>query len=112
MQEFLELPGQQSSGHEAQGLSYRRSSHERARPASRNLGGHDVSLGHARTHHGSTTLRAGATRAFVLQHWSWTEDYPDFPDDMVLVSEDRYHHFDVRGITWQPGFTMTYRRVG
>jgi hypothetical protein len=98
--------------------------------------------------------------AFVLQHWNWTEDYPDFPDAMALVSEDRYHHFDVRGITrvfdfeiddagwsmirldedfsqrfiasfhgpdamestgevlhdngitWQPGFTMAYGRLG
>jgi hypothetical protein len=98
--------------------------------------------------------------AFVLQHWTWTDDYPDFPDAMALISEDRYHHFDDRGITrvfdfevddagcsmirldedfsqrstasfrgpdamestgevshdngitWQPDFTMIYRRVG
>ena len=35
--------------------------------------------------------------AFVLQHW--TCDHPDFPDAMALISEDRYHHFDVCGIT-------------
>jgi hypothetical protein len=35
--------------------------------------------------------------AFVLQHW--TCDHPDFPDAMALISEDRYHYFDVRGIT-------------
>jgi hypothetical protein len=95
--------------------------------------------------------------AFVLQHWMYY--HPDFPDAMVLLSNDRYHYFDVRGITrvfdfevdeagwsmirldedfsqrstarfrgpdamestgevshdngvtWQPDFTMTYRRV-
>jgi len=35
--------------------------------------------------------------AFVLQHWTY--DRPDFPDAMALISEDRYHYFDVRGIT-------------
>jgi len=35
--------------------------------------------------------------AFVLQHWMY--DHPDFPDAMALLSEDRYHYFDVRGIT-------------
>ena len=35
--------------------------------------------------------------AFVLQQWTY--DHPDFPDAMALISEDRYHHFDVRGIT-------------
>jgi hypothetical protein len=35
--------------------------------------------------------------AFVLQHW--TCDHPDFPNAMALISEDQYHHFDVRGIT-------------
>ena len=95
--------------------------------------------------------------AFVLQQWTY--DHPDFPDAMALLSNDRYHYFDVRGITrvfdfevdeagwsmirldedfsqrsaarfrgpdavestgevshdngvtWQPDFTMTYRRV-
>ncbi len=95
--------------------------------------------------------------AFVLQRWTYHP--PDFPDAMALLSEDRYHYFDVRGITrvfefevddagwsmirldedfsqrhtarfrgsdaiestgeisrdrgvtWQPDFTMTYRRV-
>jgi hypothetical protein len=95
--------------------------------------------------------------AFVLQHWAY--DHPDFPDAITLMSDDRYHYFDVRGITrvfelevdeagwsmirldkdfsqrstasfrgpdamestgevshdngatWQPDFTMTYRRV-
>ena len=95
--------------------------------------------------------------AFVLQHWTY--DHPDFPDAPALLSDDRYHYFDVRGITrvfelevddagwsmirldgdfsqrftarfrgpevmestgevshdhgatWQPDFTMTYRRV-
>jgi hypothetical protein len=32
--------------------------------------------------------------AFVLQHWRC-----DHPDAMALISEYRYHHFDVRGIT-------------
>jgi hypothetical protein len=35
--------------------------------------------------------------AFVLQRWTY--DHPDFPDAMGLLSEDRYHYFDVRGIT-------------
>ena len=35
--------------------------------------------------------------AFVLLHWTY--DHPDFPDAMVLLSEDRYHYFDVRGVT-------------
>lgn len=35
--------------------------------------------------------------AFVLQRWTY--DHPDFPDAMALLSEDRYHYFDVRGIT-------------
>jgi hypothetical protein len=35
--------------------------------------------------------------AFVLQHWTY--DHPDFPDAMALLSQDRYHYFDVRGIT-------------
>ena len=34
--------------------------------------------------------------AFVLQHWTY--DHPDFPDAMGLLSNDRYHYFDVRGI--------------
>ena len=34
--------------------------------------------------------------AFVLQRWTY--DHPDFPDAMALLSEDRYHYFDVRGI--------------
>jgi hypothetical protein len=95
--------------------------------------------------------------AFVLQQWTY--DHPGFPDAMALLSEERYHYFDVRGITrvfdldfddsgwsmvrldedfsqrqtarfrgpdvmestgeishdvgvtWQPDFEMTYRRV-
>lgn len=95
--------------------------------------------------------------AFVLLHWTY--DHPDFPDAMALISDDRYHYFDVRritrifeveaddagwsmihpdedfsqrsttlfhgpdvmestgelsrdnGVTWQPDFTMTHRRV-
>jgi hypothetical protein len=95
--------------------------------------------------------------AFVLQRWAY--DHPDFPDAMALLSDERYHYFDVRGITrvfeltiddagwsmirldadfsqrttarfrgpdgmeatgershdhgatWQPDFTMTFRRV-
>ena len=35
--------------------------------------------------------------AFVLQRWTY--DHPDFPDAMALLSNDRYHYFDVRGIT-------------
>jgi len=35
--------------------------------------------------------------AFVLQQWTY--DHPDFPDSMALLSEARYHYFDVRGIT-------------
>ena len=34
--------------------------------------------------------------AFVLQHWTY--DHPDFPDAMALLSDDRYHYFDVRGV--------------
>ena len=34
--------------------------------------------------------------AFILQHWTY--DHPDFPDAMALLSENRYHYFDVRGI--------------
>jgi hypothetical protein len=35
--------------------------------------------------------------AFVLQHWTY--DHPDFPDALALLSDHRYHYFDVRGIT-------------
>ncbi len=35
--------------------------------------------------------------AFVLQHWTY--DHPDFPDAIALLADDRYHYFDVRGIT-------------
>ena len=35
--------------------------------------------------------------AFVLQRWTY--DHPDFPDAMAVISENRFHHFDVRGIT-------------
>jgi hypothetical protein len=35
--------------------------------------------------------------SFVLQQWTY--DHPDFPNAMALLSEDRYHYFDVRGIT-------------
>jgi hypothetical protein len=35
--------------------------------------------------------------AFVLQRWTY--DHPDFPDAIALLSDDRYHYFDVRGIT-------------
>jgi hypothetical protein len=35
--------------------------------------------------------------AFVLQRWTY--DHPDFPDAMAMISETRFHHFDVRGIT-------------
>jgi hypothetical protein len=35
--------------------------------------------------------------AFVLQRWTY--DHPDFPDAMAMISENRFHHFDVRGIT-------------
>jgi hypothetical protein len=34
--------------------------------------------------------------AFVLLHWTY--DHPDFPDALALVSDDRYHYFDVRGV--------------
>ena len=34
--------------------------------------------------------------AFVLLHWRY--DHPDFPDAMALLSDDRYHYFDVRGV--------------
>ena len=34
--------------------------------------------------------------AFVQQHWTY--NHPDFPDAMALLSDDRYHYFDVRGI--------------
>jgi hypothetical protein len=34
--------------------------------------------------------------AFVLMHWTY--DHPDFPDAMALISQERYHYFDVRGI--------------
>ena len=35
--------------------------------------------------------------AFVLQQWTY--DRSDFPDAMALLSGNRYHYFDVRGIT-------------
>jgi hypothetical protein len=35
--------------------------------------------------------------AFVLQHCEYY--HPDFPDAMALLSDDRYHYFDGRGIT-------------
>ena len=28
----------------------------------------------------------------------WTYDHPDFPDAMALVSDERWHYFDVRGV--------------
>jgi hypothetical protein len=34
--------------------------------------------------------------AFVLL--TWTYDHPDFPDAMALLSDDRCHYFDVRGV--------------
>ncbi|MGH2586327.1 MAG: hypothetical protein ACRDJE_15545 [Dehalococcoidia bacterium] len=34
--------------------------------------------------------------AFVLLHWTY--DHPDFPDALALLSDDRCHYFDVRGI--------------
>ncbi len=34
--------------------------------------------------------------AFVLQQW--TNDHPDVPDAMALLSDDHYYYFDVRGI--------------
>ncbi|WP_161883214.1 hypothetical protein [Deinococcus alpinitundrae] len=34
--------------------------------------------------------------AFVMQHWS--DDHPDFPDALSLLSETQSHYFDVRGI--------------
>jgi hypothetical protein len=34
--------------------------------------------------------------AFVLQRWTY--DHPEFPDAMALLSDKRYHYFDVRGI--------------
>ena len=33
---------------------------------------------------------------FVLQHYTY--DHPDLPGAMALLSDDRYHYFDVRGI--------------
>ena len=42
--------------------------------------------------------------AFVLQHWTY--DHPDFPDATALLSNDRYHYFDVRGITRVFEFTV------
>lgn len=35
--------------------------------------------------------------AFVLQHWTY--DHPDFPDALAMLANDRYHYFDVRGVT-------------
>ena len=35
--------------------------------------------------------------AFVLHRWTY--DHPDFPDGLALLSEDRSHDFDVRGVT-------------
>jgi hypothetical protein len=72
------------------------SGHERARPAARNLGGHDAPLGHVRTGHRQRYERV-LDGAFVLQRCTY--DNPDFPEAMVLISEVRYHHFDVCGIT-------------
>ena len=34
--------------------------------------------------------------AFVMQHGTY--DHPDFPDSIALLSDDRCHYFDVRGI--------------
>jgi hypothetical protein len=34
--------------------------------------------------------------AFVLL--TWTYDHPDFPDALALLSDDRCHYFDVRGV--------------
>ena len=76
-----------------------RSSHERARPASRTL---EVTKYHSAVSEpvtGRQRYERVLDAAFVLQHWNWTYDHPDFPDAMALISEDRYHHFVVRGIT-------------
>jgi len=35
--------------------------------------------------------------AFVLLHWTY--DHPDFPDAIALLSDDRCHYFDVRGVS-------------
>lgn len=35
--------------------------------------------------------------AFVQLHWSY--HHPDFPDATALFSQERYHYFDVRGVT-------------
>lgn len=35
--------------------------------------------------------------AFVLHQWNY--DHPDFPNAMAVLSNNRYHYFDVRGIT-------------
>ena len=42
--------------------------------------------------------------AFVLLHWTY--DHPDFPDAMALLSDDRVHYFDVRGIIRISDFTI------
>jgi hypothetical protein len=34
--------------------------------------------------------------AFLLQHWTY--DHPEFPNAMALLSQERCHYFDVRGI--------------
>ena len=35
--------------------------------------------------------------AFVMLRWTY--DHPDFPDAIAMLSDDRCHYFDVRGIT-------------
>jgi hypothetical protein len=35
--------------------------------------------------------------AYVLLNWTY--DHPDFPDAMAILSEEKMHYFDVRGVT-------------
>lgn len=73
---------------------------KRMRPLDRLLGTWEFTMRHS-TMSEPVTGRQRYERvldgAFVLQHWTY--DHPDFPDAMALLSDDRYHYFDVRGIT-------------
>jgi len=45
---------------------------------------------------GRQRYERGLDGAFVLQRWAYS--HPDFPDARALLSDARYHYFDVRGI--------------
>jgi hypothetical protein len=63
------------------------------------LGAWDVTMHHSQMSEpvtGRQRYERVLDGAFVLLHWE--QDHPEFPDAIAVMSEDRYHHFDVRGV--------------